>query len=199
MLQTNLASRPFYNERRVQLALAIAAVLIVGLTAFIAVSLARLWGSQSRLGAHADEAEREAARLRGEAARIRTRIDRRQLEEVLAAAREVRDLVDRREFAWTSLLAQFEATLPPDVRIKAVQPHLEKGVFRVAVVAQARRIEDLSGFIEALEATGAFHDVQPKEQSRKEDGLLEAVIEGVYSAAPASEAKAAEPAGRPGE
>ena len=192
MLQTNLASRPFYNERRVQLVLGIAAALIVALTAYNAVTLVRLSGTQSRLGAHAAEAEREAERLRIEAARIRTRIDRRQLESVLAAAREVRALVDRREFAWTALLGQFETALPPDVRIRAVQPHLEKGVFTVAVVAQARRIEDLSGFIEALEATGAFHDVQPKQQTRGDDGLLEAVIEGVYSGA-------ANPRGKPGE
>ena len=192
MLQTNLASRPFYNERRVQLVLGVVTAIIVALTAFNAATLVRLTGNQSRLGAHAAEAEREAERLRGEAARIRTRIDRRQLESVLAAAREVRDLVDRREFAWTALLGQFEAALPPDVRIKAVQPHLEKGVFTVAVVAQARRIEDLSGFIEALEATGAFSNVQPKEQSRSDEGLLEAVIEGVYTAAPRAQ-------GKPGE
>lgn len=192
MLQTNLASRPFYNERAVQVVLAVAAVLIFGLTVFNAVTLVRLSGSQSRLGAHAAQAEREAERLRADAAGIRTRIDRRQLESVSAAAREVRGLVDRRAFTWTSLLSQFEATLPPDVRIKAVQPHLEKGVFTVAIVAQARRIEDLSGFIEALEATGAFHDVQPKEQTRREDGLLEAVIEGAYT-------PTAPPQGKPGE
>jgi hypothetical protein len=192
VLQTNLASRPFYNERAVRFVLGVLAALIVGLTAINAVTLLRLSGSQTRLGAHAAEAEREAERLRTEAAQIRTRIDRRQLESVSAAAREVRGIVDRRAFAWTALLNQFETTLPPDVRIKAVQPRLEKGVFTVAVVAQARRIEDLAGFIEALEATGAFHDVQPKTQTRREDGLLEAVIEGTYSAA-------VEPQGRHGE
>jgi hypothetical protein len=192
MLQTNLSSRPFYNERAVQFALALAAIVIVALTAFNAVALVRLYGSQSRLGAHAAEAEREAERLRADAARIRTRIDRRQLESVSAAAREVRGLVDRRAFTWTTLLGQFETALPPDVRIKAVQPSLEKGVFTVAIIAQARRIEDLSGFIEALEATGAFSNVQPKEQTRRDDGLLEAVIEGIYAAP-------AQPQGKPGE
>jgi Tfp pilus assembly protein PilN len=183
VLETNLASRPFYNERRVRFVLGLAAVLVAGMTVLNAVTLLRLSGSQTRLGAHAEEAEREAARLRAEAERIRTRIDRRQLESVSAAAREVRGLVDRRAFAWTALFNQFERTLPPDVRIKAVQPHLEKGVFTVAVVAQARRIEDLVGFIEALEATGAFHDVQPRTQTRRQDGLLEVVIDGTYAAA----------------
>ena len=192
MLQTNLASRPFYNERAAQFALVIAAAVIVGLTAFNAVRLVRLSAAQSRLGAHALEAEREAGRLRIEAARIRTRIDPKELQSVSTAAREANGIIDRRAFSWTELFSRFEATLPADVRIKAVQPHLEKGVFTVAIVAQARRIEDLEGFIDALEATGAFRDMRPAEETRKDNGLLEAIITGTYTAATRTKEKAGE-------
>lgn len=192
MLQTNLSSRPFYNERGGQLALGIAVLLICALTAFNAISLVRLSNSQSRLGAHAADAEREAERLRTDAARIRTRIDPKDLQAVSVAAREANGIIDRRAFSWTTLLGRFEATLPADVRIKAVQPRLEKGVFTVAIVAQARRVEDLEGFIDALEGTGAFHDMRPVEESRKDDGVLEAVIEGVYATAPRATEKPGE-------
>jgi hypothetical protein len=157
---------------------------------FNAVTLIRLSGSQSQLGAHATDDEREATRLRAEAARTRARIDPRQLDIVSTASREARGLVDRRSFKWVTLLSQFEVALPPEVRLKAVQPQLDDGRFTVAVIVQARRVEDLSGFIEALEATGAFHAVQPKQQTRSESGLLEAVIEGAYTEPPPSQGEA---------
>ena len=41
MLRTNLSTRPFYNERAVQMALVAAAVLILAVTAFNAIELIR--------------------------------------------------------------------------------------------------------------------------------------------------------------
>ena len=62
---------------------------------------------------------------------------------------------------------------------------LEKG-------KQLYRDDQDTDAVAALEATGTFRDVQPREQSRKDDGLLEVVIEGIYSAAP-------NPVEKPGE
>ena len=181
MLRTNLATRPFYNERAVQLAVLAIVASVAAFTAFNLVEVIRLSAAQARLGAHASDAEREADRLRAEAARIRTQIDPKELQSVSSAAREANAIIDRRAFSWTELFGQFEATLPADVRIRAVQPRVQKGVFTVAVIAQARRVEDLDAFMEALEATRVFRDVRPIEESIQ-DGLLEAVIEGEYAA-----------------
>lgn len=182
MLRTNLATRPFYNETAVRVAVGACALLVLALTLFNVEELVRLSASQSSLGAHAEQAEAEAGRLRAEAARIRTEIDARELEAVAASAREANAIIDRRAFSWTDLFTRFESTLPPDVRIKAVQPQLEGGVFAVAVIAQARGVDDVDAFIEALEKTGAFRDVRPVEESVQSDGLIEAVVEGVYAA-----------------
>lgn len=181
MLRTNLATRPFYNERAVRLVLGALAILALGFTLFNVVQLVRLSAQQSTLGAHAAESEREADRLRGEAARIRTQIDPKELQSVSVAAREANTLIDQRAFSWTELFTKFESTLPPDVRIKAVQPRVDKGVFTVAIVAQGRRVEDLDAFIEALESDGGFKNVSPVQEAANPDGLLEAVIEGVYA------------------
>ena len=190
MLRTNLATRPFYNERAVQLALGAVGLVVLGFTLFNVVTLVQLSGSQSRLGAHAAEAEREAGRLRTEATRIRTQIDPKDLQAVSVSAREANGIIDRRAFSWTELFGQYEATLPADVRIKAVQPRLEKDVFFVAVIVQARKIEDVDAFIEALEATGAFRNVRPLEET-SDKGLIEAVIEAVYTAPGRSASEAA--------
>jgi hypothetical protein len=100
---------------------------------------------------------------------------------IASAAREANGIIDQRAFSWTALFGQFESTLPPDVRITAVRPRLERsGTFVVAVAVQARRAEDLDAFVEALESKGAFRNVLAVQEQTNEDGLLEAVIEGVY-------------------
>jgi Tfp pilus assembly protein PilN len=181
MLRTNLSTRPFYNERAVQVMLVAATVIVLAVTGFNAVQLVRLTGSQRSLGAHAAESEQEAARLRTEAAAIRAQINPKELETVANAAREANGIIDQRAFSWTELLARFEETLPEDVRITAVSPHLAaNGSFIVGMTVEARRAEDLNAFIEALEKTGNFRDVITPEQQTNDRGLIEAVIEGTY-------------------
>jgi Tfp pilus assembly protein PilN len=181
MLRTNLSTRPFYNERAVQAMLGLFLLVVIAATAFNAIELLRLTSAQRRLGAHAVESEREAARLRTEAAAIRAQINPKDLETVASAAREANGIIDQRAFSWTDLLGEFEKTLPDDVRITAVQPRLtQQGAFIVGMTVQARRPEDLDAFIENLEKTGAFHNVTPLEEQTNDQGLLEAVVEGTY-------------------
>lgn len=181
MLRTNLSTRPFYNVRAVQAVIWLAAILVLAISAFNAVRIVRLTLAQQALGSRAAEAEREAERLRAEAAAVRGQINPRELDVVTSAAREANGIIDRRAFSWTALFAQFEQTLPPDVRITAVRPQLERdGTFRVTAAIEARRAEDLDAFIEALETQSSFRDVLPLEEARTDDGLLEATIEGIY-------------------
>ena len=182
MLRTNLSTRPFYNERAAQSVLMALGIIVVAMTLFNVVQLVRLSASQARLGSRAAEAEREAERLRAEAARIRTQIDPKELDTVAKAAREANGIIDRRAFSWTELFGRFEATLPSEVRIKTVQPRLEKGTFVVAIVTESRRVEDVEAFVEALEKTGAFRDVLVVQEIVTESGLLQTVIEGAYIA-----------------
>ena len=194
MIRTNLSTRPFYNVRAVQVALSTLAAIVIGVTLFNAIRIVTLLTSQQTLGATADQSEQEAARLRSEASRIRAQINPTELQTVATAAREANDLIDQRAFSWTELFSQFEATLPDDVRITAVQPRLEKGVFIVGVAIEARRAEDLEAFIDALEMTGNFHNVLATETQSNQEERLEAIVQGVYQ--PPSRTAPAE-AGRP--
>jgi hypothetical protein len=184
MLRTNLSTRPFYNARAVRAALLALALVAAGLTIYNAGRIIALLSSQSTLGASQAEARREAARLRSEAVRIRSQIDRDELAVVAAAAREANTLIDQRAFSWTDLMTQFETTLPEDVRIRVVQPRLERGQFVVSIVAEAQSPEDIDAFIEALEQSGNFRDVLPAVQSASDEGLIAATIQGVYLAGP---------------
>jgi Tfp pilus assembly protein PilN len=180
MIRTNLSTKPFYNVRAVQVVIGAVAALVLAITLFNVIEIVSLISAQQTLGANADEAEREAARLRNEAVRIRGQINPRELQTVASAAREANQLIDQRAFSWTELFAQFEMTLPEDVRITAMQPRVDKGMFIVAVSVEARQAEDLDAFIQALETTGMFQNVLATETQANEDGLLEAIIEGQY-------------------
>jgi hypothetical protein len=195
MLRTNLSTRPFYNVRAVHAALAAAAVVVLLFTLFNAVQIVRLALSQQTLGASAAEAEQEAARLRSEAARIRAQINPQELQVVADEAREANRIIDQRAFSWTELFAQFEATLPPDVRITAVQPRIEEDSFVIGVGVEARRAEDLDAFVEALETGGSFHNVLAVKEQTGEGGLIEAIVEASYVPRPR---EAAAPASVPG-
>ena len=49
---------------------------------------------------------------------------------------------------------------------------------------EARSVEDVDAFVEALEQTGSFRDVLPTEQRPLDESLFEAIVEGVYEQPP---------------
>ena len=197
MLRTNLSTRPFYNLRAVQVALGALALIVAVMTLVNLVQLVRLTTSERALGARAQQAEAQAQSLREEARRIRSQIDAKELNEVAAAAQEANDIIDLRTFSWSDLFAQLEMTLPENVRLTSFQPQEDRtGRLVVNLRVQARRVQDLESFIDALEKTGRFHEVLAAEEQTDPDGLINALVEGVYlpaSAEPTPEKTATVP------
>jgi hypothetical protein len=179
VIRTNLATRPFYNVRAVQVVLGALALVVLAVTVFNAVQIIRLSASQRTLGAKASAAEEEAQRLRLEAQQIRTRIDPKELEVVAVAAAEANAIIDQRTFSWTSLMTHLEATLPADVRITEITPRPSDRLVVIAV--ESRSVEDLDEFIIGLEETGAFHDVLATNEVTMENDVIAAVIEARYT------------------
>jgi Tfp pilus assembly protein PilN len=183
MLRTNLSTRPFYNERLVFVALAAVALLVAVLTVFNGVRLAALTRQDRALAGQTKATEEQVLRLRQQAARARSGIDREQLGAVVAAAREANALIDQRTFSWTDLLNRLETTLPPDVRIESIAPLQRKdGPLEVRVVVLARRAEDVDAFAEQLEANGGFRRVVSQTEVTTPEGLLEVSLQGEYAA-----------------
>lgn len=203
MLRTNLSTRPFYNVRAVQVVLGVLLVLVLLMSAYNVMEIIRLTGAQQSLGARAADYEAQAAQMRQEAAELRAQVDPEELAVVAAAAREANTVIDQRVFSWTDLMTQFEATLPEDVRITAVSPRADRDRLIVGIAVEARSVEDVDAFVEALEETGSFRDVLPTDQRPTDDGLFEAIVEASYVQAPReidpalSGDPASEPAGAP--
>jgi Tfp pilus assembly protein PilN len=182
MLRTNLSTKPFYNERLVVAALAAAAILVAALTVFNVVRFTTLSAQDRRLAGTTRETEQAVVRLKQEAARARSGIDRRQLDAVIKAAREANSLIDARTFSWTELLNRLETTLPPDVRIQAITPlDRQDGPLLLRVVVLARRAEDVDAFVDHLEKSGGFSNVVSQSETATPEGLLEVALEGLYS------------------
>jgi Tfp pilus assembly protein PilN len=184
MIRTNLATRPFYNQRAVHLVLFLIGVVAVGASVFNVTRILQLSQRDTRLVTQASRDEAAAADTRSRAARLRASVDPRILETASADAKQANELIDRRTFSWTELFNRLETTLPDDVRITTVRPKLEpkRGiVLTVIVAAQNRNVDDVNRFIENLQATGAFSQLQKLGESIDDQDQLQATIEAVYT------------------
>lgn len=180
MLRSNLATRPFYNERAAHVVIGLAAALVLAITALNVVRIVSLSRQNTELSARINADRAEAERLTGEAARIRKTINQNELAAVVGAAQEANALIDQRTFSWTEFFNKIESTLPPGVMLTSVRPSFKADVTNVAMSVLAREAVDLEDFMDKLEETGAFTDVVPASQDRTDDGLVRAVIEGIY-------------------
>ena len=102
-LGTNLATRPFYNERTVRMLLAVSAVILLGLSAFTVTKLAALTRRDRGLGADMTAAEAKTRELKRDVARLRSGIDAKHVADISAATHEANLAIDQRTFSWTEL------------------------------------------------------------------------------------------------
>jgi Tfp pilus assembly protein PilN len=182
VIRTNLATRPFYNERAVHAWLFVGLLLVVAATAFNVTRVLRYSRSDTRLQTEAARDEGRAADLRRQASRLRATVDPRQIEVKSAEAHQANDLIDRRTFSWTELFNRFETTLPDDVRIAAVRPRIDTKNRRIMLQVNvvARGVDDVNQFMENLEKTGAFARLRSTEEHFNEQGIFEARLESDY-------------------
>lgn len=181
MIRTNLATRPFYNEQAVRVWLGIAAVVVVGATAFNVSQVLRYSSANTELSVQAAGDDARAGDLRARAARLRSSVDPTQVAAVSVDARQANALIDRRTFSWTELFNRFERTLPDDVRITGVRPAVDRSrnvVLSIGVVA--RSVEAVDQFMENLDATGAFLQLSSRQERTTEDGHIESALEAIY-------------------
>jgi Tfp pilus assembly protein PilN len=185
VIRSNLATRPFYNERAVHLWLVLVAIAVVAATLFNGSRILRYSRSDTERATAASRDEARAADLRRQASSLRATVDPRQVEFASNEARQANELIDRRTFSWTELLNEFETTLPEDVRITSVRPKVDRRqgtIISISVVA--RTTEDVNQFMENMTATGVFTGVRPLEEHPNDQGMIEALLEAGYPLAP---------------
>ena len=180
MLRTNLATRPFYNERIAQVALGVVAVLGVALLAAGVVRLVDLARRNGDLNARTDQAARTTADLAARATEAQRAVTPQELTALADATREANTLITQRLFSWTDFFNRIETTLPPDVMVTEVRPEIEPGVVEVAMGVLGRRLDSVNRFVTSLETSGAFIDVLNRQVELTEDGMYRAILRGRY-------------------
>ncbi|MGD9905429.1 MAG: hypothetical protein AB7U83_18325 [Vicinamibacterales bacterium] len=198
MLRTNLATRPFYNERLVRVLLIAALAAAVAWAALNVATVVSLTQQGAMLADRVRSEDVAASGARAQADALRAALNPAEIAGASQAANEANQLIARRTFSWTTLFNRVEATLPPDVRLVQVQPQADdEGRLLVALTVVSRSIEDLDTFIERLEATGAFHGVLSRTDDALDDGTIESSLQGYYVQTASPAPAASDPQGTP--
>lgn len=176
---TNLARRPFRNERLPW--------LLAGLLIALALSLSFIHGRAVNRLLSGEEAKTVRA-VRQDEARI-AELERSVALEPpltietaeLSRLRAFKELVDRRVFPWRRLLAELEETLSDDVRLTRISPATtnENRGMLIGLSGDARTKNAAFSFAEALGASPAFSNAVLKSLAESEVGT-EFVLEVVF-------------------
>jgi Tfp pilus assembly protein PilN len=166
----NLASRPFRNETLPALLLGAGVTALLVLTVLHALAVRRLLPDRTtRQHKEVAALEQEVARIRGEAAALTGPGPERGTLERWALFKE---LVDRRSFGWTELLARLEQVLPREIRLVSIEPRWERGQLNLQLTAATRAPESGFEFARVLEQSGPFEEVYPVSKSES-SGVFE--------------------------
>ena len=191
----NLATRPFYNDRAVHLALAAVGLVAVSVFVLGGTRLVDLSRTHRALTLQAETAERETATVSAQAARHERAAPAEAVEALSRAAEEVNRLIERRLFSWTAFFNLIEQTLPSDVMLTAVRPDTDDRGTSIDLAVIGRTVADIEEFIRRLEETGAFADVLARQGELNDEGMYRAQLRGRLVRVDRIEAGADEPAG----
>ena len=192
-MRINLATRPFYNERAVQLLLGIIVLLAGGILAAGLLLLSDLRAGRAALDAEAARDESAAEAAAAEALQLLREVAGGEPDAVAAAAADANALIDRRLFSWTALFNHVEQTLPAGVMLVSIRPEVTGAGASIALEVIGLGVAEIGGFIDALEATGAFSGVLPQDEEATGEGAYRTRLVARYmplppAAAPAPEA-----------
>jgi hypothetical protein len=191
MLKGNLSSRPFYNEGLVNILLLAGLVLGIALTVFNVTSILSYNRDRETRTAVQRAAETETSQLQQSTQRERNSVDRNALTILGYETQEANALIDQRLFSWTVFFGLVEKAMPLDVRIVAVAPKVEKGEFRISMIVNAKRRDDIATFLDALQNTGSFYDMNAEGQQQNDTGTYDATLSGGYLSPQVQSVKAA--------
>jgi len=165
----NLATRPFRNERLPTL------LAIVSLSAALLLTAYHVFLVRDVMPDRTSDLTRQLADMEAESVQLRK--DATDLQGEKPAARTVaewtqlKDLVDRRVFSWSALLAVLEDTLPDGVRLVSLSPKVEMGKVTLQINAVARTFDEALLFMKALDERPEFSEVWPTRRETNPDGI----------------------------
>lgn len=167
-LPVNLATHPFERRARLRRWANLGLGVLLLLTAAHVGIAARLASTPLPPPEDPRPAAETVDAWHDEVARLRLAAEPRRVREVVASVAVANDLIAHRTFPWGEVFALFEATLPDDVRLEAVQPAIMPDGVRINLIAASTTPGSLRYFVAALEARHEFERVYPQRQEARE-------------------------------
>ena len=159
-LRLNLATRPLENKRPF---LALSGVLgAVGILLLLLLSHGayKSWRANRDLRADIARWEAEIHANKQRQATLQDYFRSPQAQQVLDRAAFLNSLIGQRSFPWTKIFMDLEKILPAGVRVMNISPRLVNGKAVVEITVGAASDDSKIKFIEALEKSPAFSNVQ---------------------------------------
>ncbi|MGH9714783.1 MAG: hypothetical protein ACRD5M_15930 [Candidatus Acidiferrales bacterium] len=167
-LHLNLTTAPRENKRPFM-----AAAALIGTVALLALLVLSHFAYKSWRANR--EIRVEIARLQNnirvneqEQRTLETYFQSPQAQQVLDRAGFLNSLIGQRSFPWTKIFMDLEQTLPAGVRVVTISPRLENGRAQVTLTVGASTDEAKIKFLEALEKSKVFSQIQVKAEHRLE-------------------------------
>lgn len=159
-LRLNLATRPLENKRPF---LAGAGVLgTVGILLFLLLSHGayKAWRANRDLRSDIAHWETEIHTYKQRQTTLQDYFHSVQAQQVLDRAGFLNSLIGQRSFPWTKIFMDLEKILPAGVRVVSISPRLVNGKALVEITVGAASDESKIKFIESLEKSSAFSNIQ---------------------------------------
>jgi Tfp pilus assembly protein PilN len=156
----NLSTRPFKPYRAANLGLFVLLLILGAVSTFQVYSYQRY----SALAAASREEEKikraEADRLNEQTRAVTQKMNRANAGAKLSEVELLDQLLIRKSFSWTRLLARLEGLVPDDVRLISLQPAVdENGRTFLNMDVRGRTFSDATQFLRALENSKSFGEV----------------------------------------
>ncbi len=162
-LRLNLSTTPLDNKR--PFLAAAGALGAVGLLTFLLLGHAAYtsWRSSRDLRSEISRWQTEIRANREKQAALESYFQTSQAKQVLDRAAFLNSLIGQRSFPWTKVFMDLEQILPPGVRVANISPKLENGRAQVELTIGAESDEAKIKFLQNLERSKVFSDIQVKD------------------------------------
>lgn len=168
-LRLNLTTSPRENRRPfLAAATLIGAIGLIAL-AFLSRAAYRSWQSNRAARANMAELEQQIRESSARQTELAAYFRAPEAQKILDRANFLNSLIGERSFPWTKIFAALEETLPPGVRVVSISPHLINGRAELALTIGAANDEQKLHFLEAMEKSKSFSNVQPLSEHRSDE------------------------------
>lgn len=159
-LRLNLATAPLENKRPFLAASGILGAIGILLLLLLSHGAYRAWRANRDLRTEIAHWESEIRTYKQRQTNLQDYFRSAQAQQVLDRAGFLNSLIGQRSFPWTKIFMDLEQILPAGVRVMNISPKLVNGKAQVTITIGAANDESKIKFLELLEKSPAFSNVQ---------------------------------------